>query len=288
MKAALENFKKAIYSPGEAARISNAELLQFADNCVVALAVGGEGARLKAVTESQQVHKTALRLPDGETMAERTIRMYRDAGFRHFVALVFHHAQSVIDTLGDGSRLGVHITYSHDPERPVGRGGAIRNALDNGSIPYTKSLIVHNPDDQIIRYEGSFPHDIVAGHLAGVQRGMLATAVVVDGTPYTYTGMKISQGVVEQIEMYPFIPIPTHVGVTVFSPGIYDYFTKLFDLTRKVDFESVLFPLLAEEQRLYSFMIPGRCWLSVNDPKALAKLTELVQIESSRDSKGHR
>ena len=279
MKAALDNFGKAIYSPGKTVHISSAELQEFANKCVVALAVGGEGARLKAVTDSQQVHKTALRLPNGETMTERTIRIYREAGFHDFVALVFHHAQSVIDTLGDGSRLGVRITYSHDPERPVGRGGAIRNALDNGSIPGDKSLIVHNPDDQIIRYEGSFPHDIVAGHLAGVQRGMLATAIVVDGTPYTYTGMKIGEGVVEQIEMYPHIPIPTHVGVTVFSPGVYDYFIKLFDLTKKVDFESRLFPLLASERRLYSFMIPGRCWLSVNDPKALKQLIELVQNE---------
>ena len=279
MKAALDNFGKAIYSPGETLHISSAELQEFASKCVVALAVGGEGARLKAITDSQQVHKTALRLPNGETMTERTIRIYREAGFHDFVALVFHHAQSVIDTLGDGSRLGVRITYSHDPERPVGRGGAIRNALDNGSIPGGKSLIVHNPDDQIIRYEGSFPRDIVAGHLAGVQRGMLATAIVVDGTPYTYTGMKIGKGVVEQIEMYPYIPIPTHVGVTVFSPGVYDYFIKLFDLTKKVDFESVLFPLLAQERRLYSFMIPGRCWLSVNDPKALKQLIELVRDE---------
>jgi NDP-sugar pyrophosphorylase family protein len=279
MKAALDNFGKAIYSPGETTHISDVELQQFASNCVVALAVGGEGSRLKAVTDSQQVHKTALRLPNGETMTERTIRIYREAGFHNFVALVFHHAQSVIDTLGDGSHLGVRITYSHDPEHPVGRGGAIRNALDNGSIPRHKSLIVHNPDDQIIRYEGSFPRDIVAGHLAGVRKEMLATAIVVDGTPYTYTGMKIAGGVVEQIEMYPYIPIPTHVGVTVFSPDIYDYFTRLFDLTKKVDFESLLFPLLAQERKLYSFMIPGRCWLSVNDPKALKQLTELVQNE---------
>ncbi len=279
MKAALDNFRDAIYSPGEIAHISDTELQQFAENCVVALAVGGEGSRLKAATESQQTHKTALRLPNGDSMAGRTIRMFRDAGFLDFVALVFHHAQSVIDVLGDGSHLGVRIAYSHDPERPVGRGGAIRNALDNGSIPRTNNLIVHNPDDQIIRYEGSFPRDIVAGHLLGVQRGMLATAVVVDGTPYTYTGMKIDHGVVEQIEMYPYIPIPTHVGVTVFSPKAYDYFTKLFDLTKKVDFESVLFPLLAQERRLYSFMIPGRCWLSVNDPKALARLIELAQKE---------
>jgi len=284
MKVALNNFRDAIYSPGEIAHISDTELQQFAENCIVALAVGGEGSRLKAATESQQAHKTALRLPNDDTMAGRTIRMYRDAGFRDFVALVFHHAQSVIDTLGDGSHLGVRIRYSHDPERPVGRGGAIRNALDNGRIPRTKGLIVHNPDDQIISYEGSFPRDIVAGHLAGIQRGMLATAVVVDGTPYTYTGMKIDRGVVEQIEMYPYIPIPTHVGVTVFSPGVYDYFLKLFDLTKKVDFESVLFPLLAQEKRLYSFMIPGRCWLSVNDPKALAKLIELVQKEQMSET----
>jgi NDP-sugar pyrophosphorylase family protein len=277
MKTALDNFRHAIYSPGETARISNSELQQFANNCIVALAVGGEGSRLRAATESQQVHKTALRLPDGDTMTERTIRMYRDAGFHDFVALVFHHAQSVIDVLGDGSRLGVNIAYSHDPEHPVGRGGAVRNALDNGSIPRSKSLIVHNPDDQIIRYEGNFPRDIVAGHLAGVQKGMLATAVVVDGTPYTYTGMKVDHGIVEQIEMYPYIPIPTHVGVTVFSPSVYDYFTRLFDLSKKVDFESVLFPLLAQDRRLYSFMIPGRCWLSVNDPKALAKLIEIIQ-----------
>jgi mannose-1-phosphate guanylyltransferase len=277
MKGALDHFRNAIYSPGETAQLSNSELRQFAEQCVVALAVGGEGSRLKAATDSQQVHKTALRLPNGDTMTERIIRMYRDEGFLDFVALVFHHAQSVIDVLGDGSRLGVRITYSHDPERLIGRGGAIRNAIDNSSIPRAKNLIVHNPDDQILSYEGSFPRDIVAGHLAGVQRGMLATAVVVDGTPYTYTGMKIDRGVVEQIEMYPYIPIPTHVGVTVFSPGVYDYFFKLFDLTKKVDFESILFPLLARERILYSFMIPGRSWLSVNDPKALAKLIELVQ-----------
>jgi NDP-sugar pyrophosphorylase family protein len=284
MKAALDQFRNAIYNPGETANVSDSELRHFAEQCVVALAVGGEGSRLKAATDSLGVHKTALRLPNGDTMTERTIRMYRDAGFRDFVALVFHHAQSVIDVLGDGSQLGVRITYSHDPERPVGRGGAIRNALDNGSVPNMKSLIVHNPDDQIINYEGSFPRDIVGGHLAGVERGMLATAVVVDETPYTYTGMKIDRGIVEQIEMYPNIPIPTHVGVTVFSPDVYDYFLKLFDLTKKVDFESELFPLLAQEKRLYSFMISGRCWLSVNDPKALAKLVELVQKEEMSET----
>ena len=68
MKVALETFRNAIYSPGETVQISDTELQQFAKNCVVALAVGGEGSRLKAVTESEQVHKTALTLPGGDTM----------------------------------------------------------------------------------------------------------------------------------------------------------------------------------------------------------------------------
>src|SRR6266516_626267 len=124
MKAALDNFRDTIYSPGETAKISNSELQQFAKNCVVALAAGGESSRLKGATETKQVNKNALRLPDGDTMTERTIRMYRAEGFHDFVALVFHPAHSVIDVLGDGSHLDVNITYSHDPEHPVGRGGA--------------------------------------------------------------------------------------------------------------------------------------------------------------------
>ena len=277
MRAALDHLREAIYSPGDTEPISDDDWQQFTKNCVVAFATGGHGSRLQTVTESQQVHKNSLRLPNGDTMIERTIRMYREAGFEEFVALVFHRAESVIEVLGDGSHLGVNIVYSHDPEHPVGRGGAIRNALENGAIPSTKSLIVHNPDDQIIHYPGSFPRDIVAGHLPGVRRGAVATAVVADGTPYTYTGMKIDHGIVTQADMYPLIPLPTHVGVTIFSPDVYDYFTKLFDLTKTVDFESVLFPALVEKRQLYSFMIANACWLSVNDAKALNKLIDTIQ-----------
>src|SRR5437764_14772555 len=114
MKVALETFRNAIYSPGETVQISDTELQQFAKNCVVALAVGGEGSRLKAVTESEQVHKTALTLPGGDTMTRQTIHMYRHAGFLDVVTQVLHQAQSVIDALGDGSHLGVHITNSND------------------------------------------------------------------------------------------------------------------------------------------------------------------------------
>jgi NDP-sugar pyrophosphorylase family protein len=278
--AALESLRRAICDPGERAAIDPEALHDFASSCVVALPVGGEGSRLRSVTDALGIQKNALRLPNGETLIERTIRMYRDEGFREFVALVFHSKDSIVNLLGDGSRLGVRVRYSEDPGIPVGRGGAIRHALANGAIPRAKSLIVHNPDDVIARYPGSFPRDAVAAHLAGLRAGAVATAIMVEGARMPYTGMRLSKGIVEEVAPYPFVPIPAHIGVTLFSPAVYDLFDDLFDLTRKTDFEGVLFPILARERRLYSAIIPTESWFQVNDPKSLDRLMDVVREEA--------
>lgn len=281
MDAALERLGKTICDPGERAELDPAELRDFAAECVVALPVGGEGSRLRAVTDALGIQKNAIRLPNGESLIERTIRMYRDEGFREFVALVFHSKGSIVDLLGDGSGLGVQVRYSEDPGTPVGRGGAIRHALENGAVPRAKNLIVHNPDDVIARYQGSFPRDIVAAHLAGLRRGAVATAVMVAGARAPYTGMRISDGVVEEVTPYPFVPIPAHIGVSVFSPVVYGLFDDLFDLTRRTDFEGVLFPILAGERKLYSALIPTESWFQVNDPKSLNALIDVVREEDA-------
>jgi NDP-sugar pyrophosphorylase family protein len=210
--------------------------------------------------------------------------MYRDEGFTEFVALVYHSKDSIVDHLGDGSRLGVRVRYSEDPGVPVGRGGAIRHALENGAIPRSKSLLVHNPDDAIARYPGSFPRDIVAAHLAGLARGAVATAVMVEGARMPYTGMRLAQGVVEEVTAYPFVPIPAHIGVTLFAPAVYTLFDDLFDLTRRTDFEGVLFPILARERKLFSAIIPLDSWFQVNDPKSLDRLMDEVRREAELPS----
>lgn len=280
MKKALERLKNDIASFAPASKLDDEGYNRFVKQCVVALTAGGEGSRLKNLTEGLKVNKVSLSLPDGDTMIQRTIRMYRDSGLKRFVALVYHEASSIIDLLGDGSKMGVQITYSHDPERPVGKGGAVLNALLNGSIPRDSNLIVHNPDDQVVDYQGDFPRDIIGGHMAGLSKDAIGTAVVVEGTPYAYTGMKVQNGIVEDIEMYPLIPVPTHIGVTVFSPQVFGYFERLFDLSKKVDFEAVLFPVLSSERRLYAVQIPGRCWIPVNDPKSLQQLIDKIKAKS--------
>ena len=254
----------------------------FARNTTVVLTAGGEGSRLSALTEQEKTHKVALRLPNGDTMIERTIKMYRDAGFNKFAVLVYHLASSVQDILKDGAQLGVSIKYSEDPGRPVGRGGAIRNAIENGTISKNDSFIVHNPDDQLVNYRGSFVEDIVSAHLDGLKQNMIGTAILADGTPYQFTGMMVNKGVVEEIEVYPFVPIPTHIGVTIFGTEAHDYFIKHFDLNKKTDFESILFPMFSEKHQLYSFVIPHNNWISVNDPKGYQVLLRALEKNTDK------
>lgn len=259
-------------------QVSDEVWQEVASKTVVALMAGGESSRFSPVLEGKQIHKNALELPNGDTMIEMAIRMYRDVGIKKFVALVYHNAHTIEDLLGDGSKLGVEIKYSHDPEQPVGKGGAVRNALENGSIPEDHYLIVSNPDDVILDFS-DFARYIVQAHLEGEEQGMLATPVLTPGKDCAYTGMMVVDNKVVDTEMYPFIPVPAHVGVTVFSPAVYPRFRELFSLTERSDFEQVLFPLLAQEGKLWAAGMLRGAWIAVNDPKAYKQLLKALGQE---------
>lgn len=245
----------------------------FTNNTTIALMAGGESSRFSSVLEGTQANKSAFELPNGDTMIEMCIRMYRDNGFKKFVALVFHNAHSIQDRLGDGSELGVNLTYSYDPEIPIGKGGAVLNALENGSIPQDHNLIVVNPDDVILNFK-DFPRYIGEAHIEGVSQGSIATAVLGLGQAYHSTGMMVVDNRVVDTKMYPFIPVPAHVGITLFSPKAYTYFRSNFSLTEKSDFENVLFPILASEEKLWSAGLTHGTWIAVNDAKSYKQLNE--------------
>jgi len=280
----LDNLSTRIASFHEPPHVNDTEWQHFADNTVVALMAGGESTRYAAVLNNQKVQKNAHELPNGDTMIEMAIRQYRDVGIKKFVALVYHHAHTIQDRLGDGSALGVEIVYSQDPEPPAGKGGAIRNALENGSIPQNHHLMVVNPDDVILDFPGSFVRFMGEAHLEGEKKGMLATAVLAPGQAYAATGMMVVDNVVQDTQMYPLIPVPAHAGMTVFSPEILPRFLDLFSLTKKCDFEQVLFPLLAQEGKLWSAGLTKGTWIAVNDLKSYNQLIQHPMLQSRKDT----
>ncbi len=278
----LDALSATIASFHEPPSVTDEQWKEFAENTVVALMAGGESTRYAAVLNNEKIQKNAHELPNGDTMIEMTIRQYRDAGIKKFVALVYHHAHTIQDRLGDGSSLGVEIIYSQDPEPPAGKGGAIRNALENGSIPKESYLIVVNPDDVVLDFPGSFARFIGEAHLEGEAKGKLATAVLAAGQAYAATGMMVVDNEVKDTQMYPFIPVPAHVGMTVFSPALLPRFLELFSLTRKSDFEQVLFPLLAEEGKLWSAGLTKGTWIAVNDLKSYNQLIQHPALGKSQ------
>lgn len=267
----LQNLGQRIASFEKPSSVDDATWQDFAAHTTVALMAGGESSRFSAVLEGTSANKSAFELPNGDTMIEMCIRMYRDMGFKKFVALVFHNAHSIENRLGDGSKLGVEISYSYDPEVPIGKGGAVLNALENGSIPETDNLIVANPDDVILGFE-QFPRYISEAHIDGIANGAIATAVLAPGQASPATGMMVQGNKVIDTQMYPFIPIPAHVGVTVFSPAAYHYFRENFSLTEKSDFENILFPILASQGKLWSAGLTEGSWIAVNDAKSYKQL----------------
>lgn len=276
LQSELDQLAQKVAAFKEPSPISESDWQNFANKTAVVLMAGGESSRYAAVLGGKRVNKNAHELPNGDTMIEMAIRMYRDAGINKFVALVFHNAHSIEDRLGDGKSLGVEIVYSHDPQKPVGKGGAIRNALDNGSIPENFNLIVANPDDVILNFPGSFPRYVVSAHLEGSKRGMLATPVLAPGEAYHSTGMMVVDNQVVDTQMYPYIPVPAHVGITIFSPKIFPRFRELFSLKEKNDFEQVLFPILANENELWSVGLTKGTWIAVNDLKTYKQLVDVL------------
>jgi NDP-sugar pyrophosphorylase family protein len=276
LQTELDSLASKIASFHEPAPVSDDFWQSFADKTVVALMAGGESTRYAAVLAGEQIQKNAHQLPNGDTMIEMCIRAYRDAGITKFVALVYHNATSVQERLGDGSDMGVTITYCQDPEPSAGKGGAIRNALDNGCIPADCNLIVANPDDVIMDFPGSFVRFIGEAHLEGASGGHVATAVVAPGQRYASTGLMVVDNQVVDTQMYPMIPVPAHVGISIFAPEILPRFSELFPLDKKSDFEQVLFPLLAKEKLLWSADLDKGTWIAVNDLKSYKQLVELL------------
>lgn len=238
----------------------------------VVLPAGGRGERLAALAETKRINKAALKVGKF-SLIERTLAMYARAGVKRFIVLTGHNAASVRRTLGDGRRWKVAIAYAQDPPTPVGKGGAIRLALDHGVIPARAPFIVHNPDDQIVKVDGRFPNLIWNRHRALARRGAVITAVCVPDTDYPYSSFTArANGMASAAVMYPKVRMPTHIGVTVVSPQAIPAFHRLIDLKRKTDFESVVLPWLAKRRQLGLALIPSGSWIPVNDLKGYKQL----------------
>ena len=86
----------------------------------------GRGERMGALTD--RVPKPLLEA-GGRTLIEHQVLHLAGAGFRDLVVNLAWLGDLIAARLGDGSRYGVRIRYSREPEGALDTGGGIRNAL---------------------------------------------------------------------------------------------------------------------------------------------------------------
>jgi NDP-sugar pyrophosphorylase family protein len=66
----------------------------------------------------------------GRPFAAHQLELLREHGAHRIVMCVGHLGEQVEQAIGDGSQLGLQITYSYDGPTPAGTAGAVRQAID--------------------------------------------------------------------------------------------------------------------------------------------------------------
>ena len=96
------------------------------------LLTGGLGTRLRSVINDRP---KPLAPVAGRPFLEYVVRELAASGIRELVFAVGYRGEMIQEAFGDGSRLGVRISYAFE-ETLLGTGGAIRNAAPFLTDPY--------------------------------------------------------------------------------------------------------------------------------------------------------
>jgi len=212
----------------------------------------GRGERLRPLTDS--VPKPLVEI-GGDTLIERHLKALAAAGIEEVVINVSHLAEMIETRLGDGSRYGVTICYSHEPGEPLETAGGIARALPLlGANPF----IVVNADIWTDFDFANLPTRATAAHL-----------VVTANPPHNPGGdFDLISGRLTRASHNPY----TYCGIGVFRPSVFESLT-----TERAPLGPVLFELADGAQ------LSGECqtsrWFDIGTIERLA-LAQIAVGES--------
>ncbi len=225
----------------------------------------GTGTRLGALTAS--LPKPMLEL-GGKPLLEYVIRGLVRAGVTDAVVNTHYHADAIPRYFGDGSALGVHLTYSYEPTL-LGTAGALKKVAGFFSggpflLAYGDNLTTCEFSRLVRLHEESGPIGTVA--LFWKQDASPHSAVEVDAHGRITSFVEKPRGA-------------THVsrwisaGVAILEPAVFDYIPA----ERPSDFGFDVFPkIVAKGQHLQGYQMSdaeGLWW--IDTPEDYARIQAL-------------
>jgi len=156
--------------------------------------------------------------------------------------------------------LGVEIVPVEEPE-PLGRGGGIRFAAQQRT---SSGTILAMNGDELLDVDID---DLVSAHDGSGARATITVFPLV--SPFGVVELEEEGFVTGFTEQEPRLPHWVNVGLYVLEEEALERFPE------KGDHESLTFPALAAERKLFAYRHEGT-WLTVNTPKQLRAAEEFI------------
>lgn len=217
---------------------------------------GGEGRRLRPVTGETPKPLAPLL---GRPVMEHILRLLARQGFTEICAAVKYRAEEIMDRFGDGSALGVSLSYRVEKEA-LGTAGGVKNCAD----------FTGDEDFLVISGDAACDFDLGALGRAHREAGAAATlALYRSPEPLAY-GLTVTDG---EGLVRAFVEKPgwTRVVTDLVNTGIYVLSPRAMALVpqgKPFDFARDLFPLLLRRgEKLLGVAMEGY-WCDIGSPLA--------------------
>ncbi len=223
----------------------------------------GLGTRLRPITYN--IPKPLIPVL-GRPIISYVINLLKRYGFRDLIINLYHLPQSIVDYLGDGSSLGVKITYSWEKEL-LGTAGAI---LEVESLLAQETFLVINSD---ILVELDLK-DLLEFHYRRKAATTLVVKVSKEAQNFGAIGLDKKSRVVSIVKLAvedPYIE-GIFTGISVMEPAIFKYISAGGD-----GLGDDVFPkMLLGGENLYGYT-KVNYWLDIGTPKRLAQAEEDIK-----------
>jgi NDP-sugar pyrophosphorylase family protein len=231
---------------------------------------GGFGTRMRPLT--YLVPKCMLPI-GGKPLLERTIDSLKEHGFNEFVICVAYLKKQVIDYFGDGSSLGVDISYAKS-ELPLGTGGQLKT-----SEPFIGDAFLAMNGDIVTSLNFA---NLIKSHARSGGFGTLALKKFEVKIPYGYVNVT-SDSQITKFEEKPTLDFLANAGVYVFEPQIFDYIPS----DQPSSLETQVFPILIEQGRRINGYFEDAFWADVGSMVDFERIDSELRAEQSSKLASH-
>lgn len=235
-----------------------------------AVLCGGEGTRLRPLTNYFQ--KTMIPVGSKKRpLLEYILRLLAYNGVKDITLLTGYRSEDIERYFEDGSKLGVELSYSHDPEHAEGSSRSLQHAIASGKVGQF--------DDLVVYYGDVLSTLKVRNLLVNHREKRAALSLVISHDYRVPVGVaQVDDGSVVSFQEKPVLPLSVTMGCLVISKEAVPVLTKVNQIRGKVDIMTHFVPaVIAAGMKVSPFYIEG-FWYDVGTTEAYEKLdSELVE-----------